>query len=177
MLVVHADDDGGGDGGAGGETRKGRRVHREAHAALCKQQTFQMCMEIDELLGGCDGSATSVAVDREVMRGWFAKLKKANKAISKYVRAVVNERDRRDVETQILKHSMMSDVLDREATFTQTLEAVVAAEGGNQDRVARAMRFVASVNGALAGLSPEADADSSPSELCAMIRDAAARGV
>ena len=177
MIVVHDDAGDAGDAGdddddgaASAPHRRRQRPCGERHAALCKGETYALCMEIDDVLRAEAGN--SLCVDRAVLSGWFARLKGANKAISRYVRAVAGERDRTDVECHMLKHAMVSDVLDREAAFTETLEAIAAADGGQHDKVARAMRFVASVNGSLSALTPEATLDGSLAADCVAMRDA-----
>ena len=179
MIVVHdddgvvVDDDDGAQASQRRRTFRQRRQCGEEHAALCKSETYSLCMEIDSMLrASADGS---LPVDRSVLSGWFARLKGANKSISRYVRAVAGERDRGDVETHMLKHAMQSDVLDRESAFTQTLEAIAAVDGVQQDKVARAMRFIASVNGSMSNLTPDNSPEGASSAECAEMRDDAGR--
>ena len=168
MIVVHNDGNDDDD-----VPNPHRQQHQcvEQHARLCKSETYQLCMEIETVLRACTDE--SLSVERSVLSTWFTRLKGANKSISRYVRAVAGERDRADVEMHMLKHAMLSDVLDREAAFTETLEAIAEADVGQQhDRVARAMRFVASANGSLSNLTPENSSEGASAAACVDHRDA-----
>lgn len=168
MLVVHPnnDDD---DDDVVVQTRKqttGRAS--DEHAVLCKKATFSLCMEIDKILKS--GLEDSAVVSKDTLQNWFSRLKEANKSISRYVRTITTERDRADIELQMLKHAMYMDILDREASYTETLEAIASVDT-SKDRVARAMRFVSTVNGGLSSLSSEPVSLTADVEKCASLRD------
>jgi len=111
-----------------------------------------------------------VLVSREMLQDWFSRLKDANKSISRYARMVATEHDRSNIELHMLKHAVFADILDREASFTETLDAIASTDAG-RDKVARAMRFVASVNGGLSALSPDVTPASGGAQKCASMRD------
>ena len=142
----------------------------QQHALIGKEHTYEVCMQIKALLDSSSGTG-SVDVDCATLKSWFDRLKDANKSISRYVKAVVGERRRSDTETHLLKYAMLNDILDREATFTETLEAFVDA--GGHDRVGKAMRFVANVNGSISNLAAaETCTEVSGAAECVALRDA-----
>lgn len=170
MLVVHSDAS---DENPAAGIPPAPPVAREAQAAFCKEETYSLCMEMDSILKGYNNNDdAAISLDKEMLQAWFSRLKSANKSISRYVRSVVSERDRAEIESHMLKHAMISDVLDREATFTQTLSVLAASDGGgHHDRVARALRFVASVNGNVSSLAPEGAHETLLTEACVALRD------
>ena len=126
-------------------------------------------MEIDKIVKSNSGDA--VSVERAVLKDWFSRLKDTNKSISRHARMTAVECERSSIELHMLKHAMFTDILDREASFTETLEAIASTDAG-KEKVARAMRFVASVNGGLSGLSAENVPVSDGVQKCASLRDA-----
>ena len=66
---------------------------------------------------------------------------------------------------------MFTDILDREASYTETLEAIASIDG-KQEKVARAMRFIATLNSGLSSLAAEETVLDTCVEKCASVRDA-----
>jgi hypothetical protein len=175
MMVVHDegtrnDDAASSEKASSSSAASSSAYSEQQHALIGKERTYEVCMQIKALLDSSSGTG-SVHIDCATLQGWFDHLKDANKSISRYVKAVVGERRRSDTETHLLKYAMLNDILDREATFTETLEAFVDA--GGHDRVGKAMRFVANVNGSISNLAAaETCTEVSGAAECVAILDA-----
>ena len=170
MLVVHPNnDDDDDDDDAPRHRSQSNGLPSDENAILCKKSTFSLCMEIKKALKS--GSDDSVVVSRKDLENWFSRLKEANKSISRYVRTVSVEHQRSEVELHMLRHSMFTDILDREASYTETLEAIASIDG-KQEKVARAMRFIATLNSGLSSLAAEETVLDTCVEKCASVRDA-----
>lgn len=139
------------------------------HAAYCKQATYELCIEIDHVLKSTQD--VSLCINRDKMQSWVDRLKDANRSISRYVRTVNIDRDRLVIEAQITKHAMFMDILDREATFTETLNTICETE--ESDKVTRQMRFLSSMNGSLSTLSHDHVDEGSGNKECITLRDEA----
>ena len=98
------------------------------------------------------------------MEEWKNTLRELNKNVTRYSRAVAASEARLRLEAELLKQSMTHDILDREATFTSTLEAIrsvesKAGEGSSSSSefldgsVARAMQAVSSINSAMGSIT------------------------
>ena len=141
-------------------------------AVLCKKLTYATCMEIHAVLNA-SGDDAPLEVQRQTLIDWCSQLKEANKSISRYARAVTATSDRAEIELHMLKHAVFSDILDREASYTETLEALSSTEPG-RDRLAKAMRFVSSVNIGLSTLAGDAPGSTEGTKICGKLRDEAA---
>ena len=142
----------------------------EALAARCKKMSYDLYASIGELASVAEGQmqlsdevgeipARAIAVTTEQVREWLSALRELNCSISEYARASVARVDRLQVEIALAQNAMASDLLDREACHTHTLEtitrlqldaesAAVPQTSSSRDRitpstrVARAMKIV-----------------------------------
>lgn len=88
----------------------------------CKNGSFDLHVQIDAHIKS--GNAPTP----ETMERWKEELKNLNKSITKYARVVHFQESRLRLEIELIKQSITHDVLDREATFTSTLEAIRSLE-------------------------------------------------
>jgi hypothetical protein len=142
----------------------------EALAARCKKLSYDLYASINELASMAEGqsmvqtsdeaSVRSITVTAEQVRAWLFALRELNCSISEYARASVARVDRLQVEMALAQNAMASDLLDREACHTHTLETITrlqldeesaaasqasaarAARVTPSTRVARAMKLV-----------------------------------
>ena len=142
MLAVKAD----------GETESplhkqkegGEKEHQlDVHATSAKLLTFEICEQMRLLLN--DKSAQNFTVTRNILHSVYKKSKQTNILITKLITLQRQELERGEIDMHLMKHAVFQDTLDREATFTQTLEAIGDEDG--VDCVTKAIRFVGIVNG------------------------------
>ena len=112
-------------------------------------------------------SRSDAAVNKELLDEWRKVVKKLNCSLTKYQRAVDASEARLRLELELLKQSMSNDILDREATFTQTLETIRTFELKSNDAssskdarfaensVIRALNSVGMINSTMAGLTDD----------------------
>jgi hypothetical protein len=107
----------------------------ELMAARCKKISFDLYTSINQLASVAEMQMTtttiddetftpSIAVTTEQVRAWLSALKELNCSISEYARASVARVDRLQVEMALAQNAMASDLLDREACHTHTLETI-----------------------------------------------------
>lgn len=139
-------------------------------AARCKRLSYDIYTSIDQLASMAEGqsmmqstdetSTASITVTAEHLREWLSALRELNCSISEYARASVTRVDRLQVEMALAQNAMASDLLDREACHTHTLETITRlqfeeesaaapqtlssarARAAPSTRVARAMKTV-----------------------------------
>lgn len=142
----------------------------EELAARCKKLSYDLYVSIDELVSVAEArqsmvvqtsdeaSARSIIVTAEQVQAWLSALRELNCSISEYARASVARVDRLQVEMALTQNAMASDLLDREACHTHTLETITQlqldeesaasqtssarARATPSTRVARAMNLV-----------------------------------
>lgn len=140
-------------------------------------------------------SDSGQTVPPAALSAWMNKVKELNRAMSRYARAVDASERRLRLETELLKQAVTLDNLDREATFTSTLEALKAFEvdaqrtsggGGNgtsssaqgatmdftENAVTRAMHVVSAINTAMSGITDVAEPEYGDAAQCLVLRDA-----
>jgi hypothetical protein len=88
--------------------------------------------------------------------------KELNKTITRYARAVATSETRLRLELELMKQAATQDILDREATYTSTLETIRSMEpkesgcahsGFSDGTVVRAMQVVAAINTTMGGVT------------------------
>ena len=131
---------------------------RTAYWNACKDESYSLHERINSQL------KSGVPPTPETMQEWKNTLRELNKNVTRYSRAVAASESRLRLEAELLKQSVTHDILDREATFTSTLEAIrsVESKAGESSSsssefldgsVARAMQAVSSINSAMGSIT------------------------
>ena len=97
------------------------------YAQRCKALSYEVYSSIETLVTQLE-SGIPDAVSVETARSWLSNLRDLNCCLSQYARASVSRVDRLQVEIALAHNAMASDLLDREACHTTTLEAVTATQ-------------------------------------------------
>ena len=119
-------------------------------------------------------NAPSVAVSLEALRAMRGHAKSINRGITQFTRSVGYEMFRLGLEQSVLKSEMHGDILDREAAFTETLEAIGTEKDGSVSAsLAAALKVVQSSHAAILSLKEDTVFESESVEECARLRDAA----
>ena len=118
MLALHD-----AEAAAGAKTAKSTDAHmEEALAKKCKRLSFDLYTSIDRLASVAEQD--TVSVDLNELRAWLATLRELNCCISEYACASIARVDRLQIEMALAQNAMASDLLDREACHTHTLETI-----------------------------------------------------
>lgn len=129
MLALHDDDDDVSESesidppppphpGPGAEA-----IQEEAYASRCKQISFDLHSEISKFVDRLE-KGEAADLDADDARGWMGQLRELNCLLSTYARVATTRVDRMKVEIMVAQSSMASDMLDREACHTLTLESL-----------------------------------------------------
>lgn len=122
------------------------------YAQKCKQISFQIYESIEKTATEIErGGSDKISIT--TVRGWLSSLRQLNCCLSQYAHASVARVDRLQVEIALAQNSMASDLLDREACHTTTLEAIHNSYAG--DSVERAMQFVAQMRSTMSPFTEE----------------------
>lgn len=133
---------------------------RTAYWTACKNGSYDLHERIDAQINS--GAPATL----ETMEEWKAELRDLNKNVTRYSRAVAMSETRLRLEAELLKQSMTHDILDREATYTNTLETIRSMErkagsASNSEfldgTVMRAMQIVGSVNTSMGAVTSAAE--------------------
>lgn len=137
---------------AGGPTKSTDAHREEVLAVYCKKLSFDIYTSINKLSYTAEDQSKDINVPIDTMRSWMEQLKELNCRISEYTRASVARVDRLQIEIQLAQNAMASDLLDREACHTHTLEAIGRLQTGEEPsssvtplssaRVTRALKLV-----------------------------------
>lgn len=121
----------------------------EQIASQCKQLSYELYTAIDALASAVEHPTTpttTVPIPMDTLRAWLCKLRELNCTISEYARASIARVDRLQIDAALAQNAMASDLLDREACHTHTLETIsrMQLDDGQamSTRVARAMKQV-----------------------------------
>jgi hypothetical protein len=149
-------------------------VHDIVGARTCKQSSFELYTSLNSLYRDAKEPG-SVTVSSNSLKEMRDHAKQINRGISQFTRAVCGEFFRLGTEQNALKHEMHLDILDREAAFTETLEAIVAADGDAsiQSSLSSALRVVKNSHVAMLSLKEESVFESESAEECARLRGGA----
>ena len=109
------------------------------YAKICKELSFKLHESIQKTANEIE-NGEGCEISSKIIHEWLHDLKKLNCSLSQYAHASVARVDRLQVEIALANNSMASDLLDREACHTATLEAIHNSHAG--DSVERAMHFV-----------------------------------
>lgn len=109
----------------------------------------------EEMQTHLDASAEEdvVQVPRGVLSAWAAEVFEVNKGVGAQSRVAAQRLDRLTVELSIMGNAMASDLLDREATHTHTIEEIVRVT--SHAEVAKAMRVVSQLHGGTSHLTTD----------------------
>jgi len=130
---------------------KSTDAHREEVLAVyCKKLSFDIYNSINQLSYAAEDQSKNINVPIDTINSWMDQLKELNCRISEYTRASVARVDRLQIEIQLAQNAMASDLLDREACHTHTLEAIGRLQTDDEPsttplssaRVARALKLV-----------------------------------
>jgi hypothetical protein len=151
-------------------------------ARVCKQASYTIYKQLDELYKHTkETESENVSIPIELLRSMRQSAKEINRAISQFTRAIGEEYSRAAVEQLLLKHNMHADILDREAAFTETLEAisslntdegVASSTTGIAASLSSAIKMVQHTNLAMRSLKDESVFESNAIECCIRARDA-----
>ena len=97
---------------------------------VCKQASFELHAEMAECLDDSDDDVLSIS--RSTVSEWMQTVFELNARINQYTKLTTARIDRVNIDQALLRQSFLSDVLDREATHSATLETLVRV----QDQVA-----------------------------------------
>ena len=131
-----------------------------AYWTACKDGSYNLHERIDAQIKSGEPATL------ETMEEWKAELRNLNKNVTRYSRAVAMSETRLRLEAELLKQSMTHDILDREATYTNTLETIRSMEpkgssASNSEfldgTVMRAMQIVSSVNTSMGAVTSAAE--------------------
>ena len=146
---------------------------------FCKNESYELYQTMKRT------SDAGAPVSLEVVAEWMETVKELNRAMSRYARAVDASERRLRLEQELLRQAVTLDNLDREATFTSTLETLKAFEVGAQrtdgsnpqgttefteNAVTKAMNVVSSINVAMSGVTDVADPDYGDAAQCLVLR-------
>ena len=133
---------------------------RTVYWSACKDGSYNLHERIDAQIKS--GSLPTP----ETMEKWKAELRDFNTNITRYSHAVAMSETRLRLEAELLKQSMTHDILDREATYTSTLETIRSMEAKETSMsssefmdatVIRAMQIVGSVNTSMGAVTSAAE--------------------
>lgn len=133
---------------------------RTAYWTACKNGSYNLHERIDAQIKSGDPPTS------ETMEEWKAELRDLNKNVTRYSRAFAMSETRLRLESELLKQSMTRDIMDREATYTSTLETIRSMEpkgssAANSEfldgTVMRAMQIVGSVNTSMGAVTSAAE--------------------
>jgi hypothetical protein len=155
MLVV-ADDEGAPDSD---EPQPKPQCQSEVIATQLRQRSMALHDEMQQLLDDEED------VEHETLRAWVKEIRQLNQGVGALSRLAAQRVDRLHVEISLMQNAMLSDVLDREATHTRTLEEIV--ELSSVGEVARAMRVVNHLHSGTTSLTSDAPLAYFGSEVCA----------
>lgn len=134
----------------------------------CKDGSFLLHEEIDKQIKS-DKPPT-----QETLKIWMSELRLFNKNITRYSRLVTMYETRIRLEVELLKQSMTHDILDREATFTNTLETIRNMEQSSlntnveipEGSVLRSLNVVTSINAAMGAMTTSTEPSYGDAEKC-----------
>jgi hypothetical protein len=130
MLALHDTEQAGDRNAPSATSTRGTKTTTDIekeYAQRCKTLSHEIYSSIEKLATELEsGNPCCVSVD--TARGWLASLRELNICISQYARASVARVDRLQVEAALAHNAMASDLLDREACHTTTLEAIASAQ-------------------------------------------------
>jgi hypothetical protein len=137
----------------------------QTYATRCKALSFDIYTLVDTALNDVESGRTS-SISAHQAREWKEKLRELNCCISSYARAAVSRVDRMQIETALVHNAMASDLLDREACHTNTLEVIAGLEtthgdtGPSEetravDHVSRALQLVSQMHSSTAPFTSE----------------------
>jgi hypothetical protein len=150
---------------------------------FCKNESYELYQTMKH------NSDAGMPVPLGVVARWMGTVKELNRAMSRYARAVDASERRLRLELELLRQAVTLDNLDREATFTSTLEALKAFEVGAQradgsnpqgtteftdNAVMKAMNIVSSINVAMSGITDSAEPDCGDAAQCLVMRGSVA---
>ena len=122
---------------------------RERSAALHDEMQLALRDAVDD-----DTEDEFVSVPIETLRGWAADVHELNRGIGAQSRVSAQRLDRLNVELSLMHTTMLSDLLDREATHTHTIEEIIRV--GSNNEVGKAMRIVHQLHGGTSNLTTDA---------------------
>jgi len=130
------------------------------HSELIKLLSFEIHNATDEIIRGMeDGKCVPVSV--QSLRKWRSNAKKINVSITRAVRCATDISVRHLTEMNLLREAMRADIVDREASISQTLSVLKTAETDSMfvgvDRALRAVSKQTSLLGAISEQSDDAD--------------------
>jgi hypothetical protein len=133
---------------------------RTAYWTACKDGSYDLHQRIDAQI------KSGAPPTPETMEEWKAELRDFNKNVTRYSHSVAMSETRLRLEAELLKQGMTRDILDREATYTSTLETIRSMEpkGSSSSNsefldgtVMRAMQIVGSVNTSMGAVTSAAE--------------------
>ena len=121
-----------------------------------KLHSFDIHQEIQEILE--INESDTCTVSSEKLRSWLKKAKAINIHTTRTVRGSHDLRIRHLTELALLRESSRLDIIDREASYSQTLSVLKEADNDVPCGVDRALRAVAKASSLLMAVSETDDA-------------------
>ena len=114
------------------------------HYKLAKSTSFDLVMEIQKhVREKGSGIGDTITISKKTLQDWSKRVKTVNKAATRLMRSANAANDRRRTDFELLKFALTNDVLDREATYTATLEHFARNSQPNKSKqLQKALRFV-----------------------------------
>ncbi|MDA9603619.1 hypothetical protein N9S30_00540 [bacterium] len=124
------------------------------YAQRIKSQSFELHNAIENVLTTAAASEDdhTFVVSGEELRLWKKRAKSINVALTRLVRSVHDCRIRHMTEMNVLREVVRLDIIDREASYSQTLAVLRDSECDTQLGVERALRAVSKQSSLLAAV-------------------------
>ena len=121
-------------------------------AQKIKAQSFELHNSIEKALATTSDDDTFF-VSGQDLRSWKKRAKSINIALTRFVRSVNDTKVRHLTEMNVLREAVRLDIIDREASYSQTLAVLRESECEAQIGVERALRAVSKQAVLLAAVS------------------------
>ena len=121
-------------------------------AQKIKAQSFELHNSIEKVLA-TTADDDNFIVSGQDLRSWKKRAKGINIALTRFVRSVNDTRVRHLTEMNVLREAVRLDIIDREASYSQTLAVLRESECEAQIGVERALRAVSKQAVLLAAVS------------------------
>ena len=114
------------------------------HYKLAKSTSFDLVMEIQKYAKETSSPTNdTITISKKTLQEWAKRIKMVNKSATRLMRSANAANDRRRTDFELLKFALTNDVLDREATYTATLEHFARNSQPNKSKqLQKALRFV-----------------------------------
>jgi hypothetical protein len=123
-------------------------------AQKIKSQSFELHNTIENVLTTAAASDDdNFVVSGEELRLWKKRAKSINIALTRLARSIHDSKIRHLTEMNVLREGVRLDIIDREASYSQTLAVLRDSECDTQLGVERALRAVSKQSGLLAAVA------------------------